>query len=99
MAKIHAPSITRATMLYAATLAVWLWARTPMGQAGQPPYATLGLLVLAMIAGPVALINFWNIVWGSFRTQRSVPVFFLEFIYSVLIPGLFFALHIMRMIR
>lgn len=86
-------------MLYAAAIGVWLWARTPSGQAGQPPYAVVGMLVVAMVAGPVALINFWIIVWGSFRTQRSVPVFILEFIYSALIPGLFFGWHIMRMIR
>ncbi|HYX36654.1 MAG TPA: hypothetical protein VE954_26390 [Oligoflexus sp.] len=99
MAKIHGPSITRATLLYAAGLGVWLWARTPSGQTGQPPYAAVGMLVVAMVAGPVALINFWNIAWGSMKTPRSVPVFLLEIIYSALLPGAFFGWHILRMIR
>lgn len=99
MAQIHKPSLTRATMLYAAALGAWFWARTPSGQTGQPPHAAVALMVFAMVAGPVALINFWNIMWGSFKNNRSVPMFLLELAYSVILPGVFFGWHLMRMIR
>ena len=99
MAKIHGPSLSRATLVYAAGIGAWLWSRTSSGQTGQPPHAALALMVVAMVAGPVALINFWNIVWGSFKTHRSVPMFLLEIAYWALIPGAFFAWHIMRFIR
>jgi hypothetical protein len=99
LAKIHGPSATRATILYAAAFGVWLWARTPSGQMGKPPYAAVAMLVLAMVSGPVALMNFLKIVWGSFKTERSVPVFLLELTYSAIIPGLFFTWHILNIIR
>ncbi len=99
MAKIHGPSATRATLLYAAAVGVWLWARTPSGQTGKPSYAAIAMLVVDMVCGPVALMNFFRIVWGSFKTERSVPVFLLELAYSAIIPGLFFAWHILRMLR
>jgi hypothetical protein len=99
LAKIHGPSATRATLLYAAGLGVWFWARTPSGQMGKPPYAAIAMLVVAMLAGPVALMNFVKIVWGSFKTERSVPVFLLELAYSAILPGLFFAWHILSMLR
>ncbi|WP_141733743.1 hypothetical protein [Oligoflexus tunisiensis] len=99
MAKIHGPSVTRATILYAAAVGAWLWARTPSGQTGKPAYAAIAMLVLAMVCGPVALINLWNIVWGSFKTQRSVPMFLLELTYAAILPGLFFGWHVLNMIR
>jgi uncharacterized membrane protein len=66
---------------------------------GKPPYAAIAMLVVAMLAGPVAFVNFLKIVWGSFKTERSVPVFLLELTYSAILPGLFFAWHILSMLR
>lgn len=99
MAKIHGPSATRASFLYAAAVGVWFWSRSPSGQTGKPSYAAIAMLVVAMVCGPVALMNFIKIIWGSFKTERSVPVFFLELTYSAVIPALFFAWHILNMIR
>jgi hypothetical protein len=99
MAKIHGPSVSRATFVYAAGLGAWLWSRTPSGQVGHPPHAALALMVVAMVAGPVALVNFWNIMWGSLKADRSVPMFLLETVYSVLIPGAYFGWHILHYIR
>jgi hypothetical protein len=66
---------------------------------GKPSYAAIAMLVVAMLAGPVALMNFLKIVWGSFKSERSVPVFLLELTYAAIVPGLFFAWHVLRMIR
>jgi hypothetical protein len=36
---------------------------------------------------------------GSFRTHRSVPMFLVEFVYSVLVPGYFFTTAVLRFLK
>lgn len=96
MAQLHIPSLKRATLIYLAAAGVWFWAGTHSGKIGHPPRAAVGMMIVAMVAGPVAAINFWNILWGSFTGHRSIFMFIPEILYSAILPGAFFAFHVMR---